>query len=160
RKEWFPSRPASAAHLSERYRGSSWPSRNAHTSRTISAASARTDSSRACRRAEAPRSWPTGAVRAAVGSRCRSTRSSLGRERTRSVRPSLASFAFGRDRRLRRRSDFLRVQSTGERATSRYFVFLLCPQEARSDREAPGPSRLGIVVTRKVGSATQRNRIK
>jgi ribonuclease P protein component len=68
-----------------------------------------------------------------------------------------ASFGFGRDRRLRRRADFLRVQSRGERATSRHFVLLV---SLRGDDGRSAPSRLGIVVTRKVGDATMRNRIK
>ena len=68
------------------------------------------------------------------------------------------SFAFGRERRLRRRADFVRVQSNGERATSRHFVFLVSLREPVS--RVPAPSRLGVVATRKVGDATMRNRIK
>lgn len=71
------------------------------------------------------------------------------------------AFDFGRDRRIRSRADFVRVQTHGERATSPHFVLLVA---ARAKVEAPGdpapPSRLGIVVTRKVGNATVRNRIK
>lgn len=65
------------------------------------------------------------------------------------------AFRFGRERRIRRRADFVRVQTHGERATSRHFVFLVAARD--SARE---PSRLGVVVTRKIGNATQRNRIK
>ena len=93
----------------------------------------------------------------------------------------MASFGFGRERRLRRRADFLRVQSNGERATSRHFVLLVCAREPAdeagrrgkgehedghsSTERVPGepmraPSRLGVVATRKVGDATMRNRIK
>jgi ribonuclease P protein component len=71
------------------------------------------------------------------------------------------AFDFGRDRRIRSRADFVRVQTYGERAMSSHFVLLVA---ARAKVESPGgpapPSRLGIVVTRKVGSATVRNRIK
>lgn len=71
------------------------------------------------------------------------------------------AFDFGRDRRIRSRADFVRVQTHGERASSPHFVLLVA---ARAKVEAPGdpapPSRLGIIVTRKVGSATVRNRIK
>ncbi len=77
----------------------------------------------------------------------------------------MGSFKFGRERRIRRRADFVRVQSNGERATSRHFVLLVFPREPRE--EAPGvdeparaPSRLGVVATRKVGNAVVRNRIK
>lgn len=71
----------------------------------------------------------------------------------------VASFKLGRERRIRRRSDFVRVQSKGERATSRHFVLLVCAQEPGTD-ERQVASRLGIVATRKVGDATMRNRIK
>jgi ribonuclease P protein component len=73
------------------------------------------------------------------------------------------AFTFGRDRRIRRRSDFVHVQTHGERATSRHFVLLVAVREAGPDVTGPpanAPSRLGIVATRKVGDATMRNRIK
>ena len=63
---------------------------------------------------------------------------------------------FGPERRIRRRSEFLRVQSIGQRATATHFVLLVAARE----RDAVGCSRLGIVVTRKIGNAVQRNRIK
>ena len=53
-----------------------------------------------------------------------------------------------------RRSDFLASSEFGERRTTRYFIALVM---ARNDG---GPTRLGITVTRKVGSAVRRNRIK
>jgi ribonuclease P protein component len=75
-----------------------------------------------------------------------------------------ASFAFGRERRIRRRADFVHVQTNGERATSRHFVMLVCARDPveKTAEVTPqiGPSRLGIVATRKVGDATMRNRIK
>lgn len=49
----------------------------------------------------------------------------------------------------------MRVQSTGERATSRHFVLLVAAGPILD-----APSRLGIVATKKVGDATMRNRIK
>lgn len=64
------------------------------------------------------------------------------------------AFGFGRDRRIRRRADFLRVQAGGQRASTPHFVLLIAP------REVPGASRLGIVATKKVGNAVARNRIK
>ncbi|MCW5836123.1 MAG: ribonuclease P protein component [Labilithrix sp.] len=74
----------------------------------------------------------------------------------------MAPFGFGRARRIRRRADFVRVQSNGERATSRHFVLLVCARERDRETDEPrtAPSRLGIVATRKVGDATMRNRIK
>jgi len=62
--------------------------------------------------------------------------------------------AFGRDRRIRKRADFLRVQSEGQRASTPHFVLLVAAGEAQS------PSRLGIVVTKKIGNAVARNRVK
>jgi ribonuclease P protein component len=59
-----------------------------------------------------------------------------------------------RERRLRSRADFLRVQRTGVRVTSPSFVLLLAPGAK------PGPFRAGITVTRKVGNAVVRNRAK
>jgi len=53
-----------------------------------------------------------------------------------------------------RRSDFVASSEFGERRTTRYFIVLLM------DRNDGGPTRLGITVTRKVGSAVWRNRIK
>jgi ribonuclease P protein component len=50
------------------------------------------------------------------------------------------------------------VRSQGDRATQRvgttHFTLLLAPQRA------PGPSRLGLVVGRRIGGAVQRNRVK
>ncbi|HOT10464.1 MAG TPA: ribonuclease P protein component [Polyangiaceae bacterium] len=64
------------------------------------------------------------------------------------------SLRLTRDRRLRHRRDFVRIQSTGVRVTTEHFVFLMAP------RTAPAPSRLGITVTKKVGCAVVRNRAK
>ncbi len=47
------------------------------------------------------------------------------------------------------------MQTHGERATSRHFVFLVTARES-----VTAPARLGIVATRKVGNAVVRNRIK
>ena len=64
-----------------------------------------------------------------------------------------ATAAFGRDRRIRKRADFLRVQSQGQRASTPHFTLLVAAG-------GPGRSRLGIVVTKKVGNAVARNRVK
>lgn len=72
------------------------------------------------------------------------------------------AFGFGRDRRLRKRAEFLRVQSVGQRASTPHFVLLVAAQPSAPAREAGvrSPSRLGIVVTKKVGNAVARNRVK
>ena len=57
-------------------------------------------------------------------------------------------------RRSLRRPDYQRATGRGRRVVSRHFlVFSL-------DRQDGGPARLGITVTRKVGNAVRRNRIK
>jgi len=62
--------------------------------------------------------------------------------------------AFPKDRRVRKRREFLRVQETGSRVTLPSAIVLLL---ARADE---GPARLGITVTRKFGNAVARNRAK
>ncbi len=55
--------------------------------------------------------------------------------------------------RLRRRSEFLGVQRTGQQMHGTHFVVLL--------QRKPGPlARLGITVSKKVGCAVVRNRVK
>lgn len=53
-----------------------------------------------------------------------------------------------------RRADFLRATRQGRRFSTEYFLLYLF------DRKDSGPVRLGITVTRKVGNAVRRNRIK
>lgn len=65
-----------------------------------------------------------------------------------------SSQCLPREQRLRRRPDFLRVQSGGVRVTSKHFVFLMAL------RTPNAPTRLGITVTRRVGCAVVRNRAK
>ncbi|GIW45282.1 MAG: hypothetical protein KatS3mg077_2564 [Candidatus Binatia bacterium] len=68
--------------------------------------------------------------------------------------PRVKAKRFPKDLRLRRREDFLRVQSQGKRRVRGGFVVLSLP------REEPGPSRIGITASRKVGRAVVRNRVK
>jgi ribonuclease P protein component len=64
-----------------------------------------------------------------------------------------ASPRFGRDARLRRKAEFAAVQDGGRRVAGRYLVLLA----RASDRAA---DRLGVVASRRVGSAVRRNRAK
>src|SRR5687768_13196005 len=60
---------------------------------------------------------------------------------------------FRKDERLRRRSEFLRAQREGRRFATEHFLFFVF--------DAAGEAlRLGITVSRKVGGAVQRNRVK
>jgi ribonuclease P protein component len=63
-----------------------------------------------------------------------------------------------REQRIRRHADYQRIQSQGQRLQTRHFVFVLAnrPEGVLPEQ---GP-RLGIVVSRKVGNAVVRNRVK
>jgi ribonuclease P protein component len=63
--------------------------------------------------------------------------------------------SFPKSRRLRKRADFLAVQRSGNTQHCRYFV-VVSEQQAK-EREA---GRLGITVSKKVGNAVTRNRVK
>ncbi|MBI5537930.1 MAG: ribonuclease P protein component [Deltaproteobacteria bacterium] len=58
------------------------------------------------------------------------------------------------DRRIHHRTDYLRIQKTNVRVTSRHYVFLLAPGLR------PDTGRVGITVSRKVGTAVVRNRAR
>lgn len=62
--------------------------------------------------------------------------------------------AFAKNRRVRRRREFLAVQTGGSRIMLASCILLL---RARGDH---GPARVGITVTRKFGNAVARNRAK
>jgi len=75
---------------------------------------------------------------------------------------------LGGDRRVRRHADFVQAQRQGRRVGTAHFTLLVAAQreqappdrgEERAELERR-PARLGVVVTRKVGGAVQRNRIK
>ncbi|MBK6846262.1 MAG: ribonuclease P protein component [Proteobacteria bacterium] len=59
---------------------------------------------------------------------------------------------FSRGERLRRRGEFLAAQQGGERAQLQHLVVLTTVR--------PGSRRLGLTVSKKVGKAICRNRIK
>jgi ribonuclease P protein component len=61
---------------------------------------------------------------------------------------------FPKNRRVRKRAEFLRIQETGSRVTLPSAIVLI---SARLD---DGPARLGVTVTRKFGNAVARNRAK
>lgn len=63
---------------------------------------------------------------------------------------------FPATQRVRKRSEFQRIQSAGRRVPTPHFNLLLY---ARRDPEPRG-ARLGITVTRKVGNAVARSRAK
>jgi ribonuclease P protein component len=73
--------------------------------------------------------------------------------------PRRAPSGISKQMRLRRRAEFLSVQSGGNKLHGRH---VLAIARRRSDVDVPvGPrGRLGLTVTKKVGNAVVRNRIK
>jgi len=63
------------------------------------------------------------------------------------------SLTFGPHVRLRSRREFVAVQQQGRRVATRYLTMLALPNSLQHDR-------LGIVASRRVGSAVSRNRAK
>jgi ribonuclease P protein component len=62
-------------------------------------------------------------------------------------------FSFKKEDRILKRSEFLELNQSGCKLQNDYFIAFFAPGQ----RDRP---RLGITVTRKVGGAAQRNRIK
>jgi ribonuclease P protein component len=66
----------------------------------------------------------------------------------RSLRPTRAA-------RVRKRSEFDRIQKGGRRVNTAHFVLIFAPGPTESH-----PARLGITASRRIGGAVQRNRAK
>lgn len=66
-----------------------------------------------------------------------------------------ARLSLPRGRRIRKRADFVRVQTGGLRVGTRHLLILLAAGASPAE-----PARLGVVASRKVGGAVQRNRAK
>ncbi|HDI58927.1 MAG TPA: ribonuclease P protein component [Desulfobacteraceae bacterium] len=62
-------------------------------------------------------------------------------------------FGFPRAHRLLKRRDFLRLSRTGRRVQDAHFILCFTPGQSAT-------ARLGITVSRRVGGAVVRNRIK
>jgi ribonuclease P protein component len=58
---------------------------------------------------------------------------------------------------LRKRSEFLRTEARGRRCASRSLVVYAAVRDAEG---SPATARLGITVSKKVGKAVVRNRVK
>jgi len=63
------------------------------------------------------------------------------------------SFTYSKDDRILKRREFLRISHEGQRAQNRLFIVNACPGVSQK-------SRLGVTVTKRVGKAVTRNRIK
>jgi ribonuclease P protein component len=60
---------------------------------------------------------------------------------------------FTKDDRVRRRSEFLRIQRQGRKVATRSFLLFL-------RKNGLGRARLGVTVSKRVGNAVRRNRLK
>ena len=65
----------------------------------------------------------------------------------------LRDYSYTKADRLRKRSEFVRVSQNGRRVQNRFFIASYCPG-------LNSASRIGITVTKRVGKAVTRNRIK
>ncbi len=65
----------------------------------------------------------------------------------------MARETFSKEARIRKRSEFVRLSKQGQRVYSKYFV-------AQYYQGTGDQNRLGVTVTKKVGGAVTRNRIK
>ena len=65
----------------------------------------------------------------------------------------MPSKSFPVSRRVRRRRDFLAIYAGGEKFHSRHFLLFFL-------HESGAPQRVGLAVSRKVGNAVARNRVK
>ena len=64
-----------------------------------------------------------------------------------------AGHTLARAQRIRKRAEFVRIQDSSARVSTRHLLLLLALRSA-------GPARLGVVASKKVGNAVLRNRCK
>jgi ribonuclease P protein component len=62
--------------------------------------------------------------------------------------------SFPKCERIRKRTEYLQVQGRGRKLHSEHFLVFVLP------RETPGQTRFGVTVSKKVGMAVERNRVK
>ena len=65
----------------------------------------------------------------------------------------MESQSFQPEERIRKRQDYLRIYDQGKRVYTRNFTIITCPNQTST-------RRLGTTVSKKVGNAVKRNRIK
>ena len=65
----------------------------------------------------------------------------------------MTTFEFKKKHRILDRSEFVKLSKYGKRFQDHYFVVIFMPRESEC-------SRLGVTVSRRVGNAVERNRLK
>jgi ribonuclease P protein component len=65
------------------------------------------------------------------------------------------TFGITKDMRLRRRPEFVSVQSSGRKVHGKLFMALVAPSSSTAS-----VGRVGLTVTKRIGNAVTRNRIK
>lgn len=70
--------------------------------------------------------------------------------------------SFGPGRRVKRRQDFLRIQSSGKKFRSKHLLLVIAEANSRvCSRNDPEESRLGVTITTKIDKrASRRNTLK
>jgi len=66
----------------------------------------------------------------------------------------VSRFGLPRSARVRKRGAFVEIQRDGKKTAGTALLMLVLPQRK------PGPARLGLTVSRRVGGAVVRNRVK
>jgi ribonuclease P protein component len=68
------------------------------------------------------------------------------------------AFRLPREARVRKRGAFIEIQRQGHKVAGTYL--LLFVRDQRRNDKSPGPARLGVTVSRRVGGAVVRNHVK
>lgn len=71
-----------------------------------------------------------------------------------------AGHALARAQRIRKRAEFVRIQDSSVRVSTRHLLLLFALRAADGPEGASASARLGVVASKKVGNAVLRNRCK
>lgn len=80
------------------------------------------------------------------------------------MRTSLTSCCFPRSKRVLAAKDFQHLKASAYKIESRFFLIKVAPRlsltNLKEEEKGLSPARLGVIASRKVGPAVDRNRIK
>jgi ribonuclease P protein component len=65
----------------------------------------------------------------------------------------MGSFSFSNNEKILNRADFVKLNRSGKRLYTKHFTLII-------NENGQGVTRLGVTVTRKMGNAVRRNRVK